>query len=425
MTYKVTYEDPVANRLRFQKDYSYLTPSASTLASAAIDKIDVVDEQTVGQVRHDFLNEDSLKIGGSIADYVQQFVTVQRKPLSLKGREYLRWIYNTRAKYPVASRDIVIVSGRQVEKSTTIAAKVMTLCAIYPSFSALVMEPRVDQIKVISQGRFDPMAQDSEVLQEAWLGSKNVWQVGMKGFNNGSLVNFKSCYYTADASRGITAGFLAIDELQDIISDNIPILEECQSHLQMEPDKVFNLYTGTPKTTSNTLNQHWNDTCQFEWLVTCQSCTNHNYLDEKVIGKKFYICTRCGKQIYPTRHGQWVAMKPSLIDKRWGFRISQIMAPFMSHANVLKKMDNPNIPRRVFNNEVLGLSFDEGQLLLTEADMLKRCEPRPMDPIAQIQNRNTFICGGVDHGTGDYAISGMEDAAARGTKARTQKPSFT
>jgi hypothetical protein len=247
----------------------------------------------------------------------------------------------------------------------------------------------------------------------------------MKGFNNGSIVNFKSCYYSADPSRGITAGFLAIDELQDIISDNIPILEECQSHLQTEPEKVFNLYTGTPKTTSNTLNQHWNDTCQFEWLVSCQSCTHYNYLDEKVIGKHHYICSKCGKQIHPTKHGQWVAMKPSLINKRWGFRISQLMVPFMTHANVLKKMENPNIPRRVFFNEVLGLSFDEGQLLLTEADMLRRCEPRPMLSTTEIRSLKDFVVGGVDHGTGDYAVAGMEESAARGMKARKQKPSFT
>jgi hypothetical protein len=422
MTYEVSYEDPVVNRLLFQKDYSFLAPVTSSLASDVLEEIEVADEQTVAGVKRDL---EGLKIEGNIASFVQRFVTVNRKPLSLKGREYLRWIYNAREKYPKGSRDIVIVSGRQVEKSTTIAAKVMTLCALYPSFSALVIEPRVDQIKVISQQRFDPMAQDSEALQEAWLSSKNVWQVGMKGFNNGSMVNFKSCYYSADPSRGITAGFLAIDELQDIISDNIPILEECQSHLQLEPDKIFNLYTGTPKTTSNTLNQHWSDTCQFEWLVECQSCRHYNYLDDKVIGKRFYICSKCGKQIYPTQHGQWIAMKPSLIDTRWGFRISQLMVPFMSHANVLKKMENPNIPRRVFNNEVLGLSFDEGQLLLTEADVLSRCEPRPMDSAASIKERKVFICGGVDHGTGDYAVSGMEDSAARGMKARKQKPSFT
>lgn len=424
MTYKVSYEDPVTNRLRFQKDYSYLPPLPATLASEKLDEVDV-DEQRVEDIRRDFARDPSLKAEGSIADFAQCIVTVQRKPLSFEGREYLRWIYNARAKYPVGSRDIVIVSGRQVEKSTTIAAKVMTLCAIYPSFSALVIEPRSDQVKVISQGRYDPMAQDSEVLREGWMSSKNVWQVGMKGFNNGSLVNFKSCYYTADASRGITAGFLAIDELADIISDNIPILEECQSHLQLEPEKVFNLYTGTPKTTSNTLNMHWDGTCQFEWLVLCDACKHYNYLDEKVIGKHFYICTKCGKQIYPTQHGEWVAMKPSLIDVRWGFRISQLMVPFMAHANVLKKMENPNIPRRAFNNEVLGLSFDEGQLLLTEADILKRCESRPMDQVAHISKRSVFICGGVDHGTGDYAIGGMEESSSRGMKARKQKPSFT
>jgi len=422
MSLRVKYHDPSTTGVRFRPDeYSLLPDAASLVESGFVD----VDEDSIDEVTREAIDSDDSQIEGWISNFAEALVTVNREPLSLHDRDYLRMIYDVRNEYPNGSRNTVIVSGRQVEKSTTIAAKVMTLCIIHPSFSALVVEPRVDQIKVISQQRFDPMANDSKPLRQGWLSSKNIWQVGMKGFNNGSIVNFKSCYYSADPSRGITAGFLAIDELQDIISDNIPILEECQSHLQMEPDRVFNLYTGTPKTTSNTLNQHWRDTCQFEWLVKCQSCTHYNYLDEKVIGKKFYICTRCGKQIYPTKHGRWIAMKPSKIDYRWGFRISQLMVPFMAHAKVLEKMENPNIPHRVFMNEVVGLSYDEGQLLLTEADILKRCEPRPQDTPENISLRtDVFMCAGVDHGTGDYAVGGMDDGGGRGMKARS-KPSFT
>lgn len=326
-------------------------------------------------------------------------------------------------------RDIAVEKGESFvtdgivsHNSSTMASIFITRCCVNPSYQALIIQPRDAQTKIFSQQRFDPMATDSEILQEYWLGTKNVWQVGSKIFNNGAVSNFKSCFYSADPIRGITAGGLGIDELQDIISDNIPVLEECQSHVL--PEDRFNLYAGTPKTTSNTLNLHYKETTQFEWLVKCQACSNYNFLDAKVIGKHHYICKKCGKQIYPTEHGSWVAMRPSKMNDRWGFRISQLMVPFMTHGDVLAKMENPNIPTRVFHNEVLGLSYDVGQLLLTEADILKRCEPRPPDNHETIhQRQDVFLCAGIDHGTGDYAIGGMGDSSS-GAR-RSSKPSFT
>ena len=64
MTYKVSYGDPVTNRLRFQKDYSYLPPLPTTLASEKIDEVDV-DEQRVEDIRRDFDRDPSLKAEGS------------------------------------------------------------------------------------------------------------------------------------------------------------------------------------------------------------------------------------------------------------------------------------------------------------------------------------------------------------------------
>jgi hypothetical protein len=418
---KISYEDPVSSGIRRainpDKFRVWDTPSCSG---------DLVQEGVV-DVAKDFefeqaFEDNEILLEGKYSDFAQHLVTINRKPLSLEGREYLKPIYDQYEEFPRGSKDIVLVAGRQVEKSSSMASIAITRCCVIPSHTVLVIQPRDAQTKIFSQQRFDPMATDSEVLQELFLGTKNVWQVGAKIFNNGSVANFKSCFYSADPIRGITSGDLFIDELQDVISDNIPVLEECQSHIF--PEDRFNLYAGTPKTTSNTLNLHYKETCQFEWMVKCQGCKHYNFLDAKVIGKHHYICSRCGKQIYPLLHGEWVAMRPSKIDDRWGFRVSQIMVPFMRHSEVLNKMENPNIPTRVFHNEVLGLSYDVGQLLLTEGDILRRCEPRVPDTHETIhKRRDVFLCAGVDHGTGDFAAGGMTDLGVA-RKAST-RPSFT
>jgi hypothetical protein len=158
----------------------------------------------------------------------------------------------------------------------------------------------------------------------------------------------------------------------------------------------------------------------FRSIVRCEGCANHIYLDDKVIGKKGYICPRCGKLIDVLHDGRWEAQRENRKDDCYGFRIPQIMVPFMSHRDVLKKMENPAIPRRVFFNECLGLPFDEGQLVLTRADVIGVCEPRPsVNPTSIGEYGRYFIVAGIDHGVGEYAV------ANRGIRKARSATSFT
>lgn len=356
----------------------------------------------------------------SISKFAERVLAIQRKPLSFEGREYLRRIYDIDPRHPVASRRIVWQAGRQVEKSTTLVGKAVSLCLLNPFFQVLTVEPRSDQVSLFSTQRFKPMCEDSEIISQGWIGSSSIWQVGARGFLNGSINNFKSCYYSADATRGVTANCLEVDEVQDIISDNIPIIEQAMSHIPR--DERFYMFTGTPKTSSNTLSRMYRETCQFEWLVKCKACNRDNYLDDKVIGKSFYICTRCGKQIHMT-DGRWVAFQPSKIDVEWGFRTPQMMVPFISHADILAKMESPNIPRKVLFNEVFGLDYDEGELILTKADIVRQCEPsRPASTPSETRSMyGVRLCAGIDHGTGGYSPTGMNDVVRR----KGMSPSFT
>ncbi len=414
------FVDPFASRFA---DTDFF-PEPSELDEASDPTDPVKDDARVAAEFDRFLADPDKVIRTCISDFAERLLSINREDFTFEGRKYLKPIYNISEKYPEGSRNIILVSGRQVEKSTTLAGKSLVLGSLMPAFFTLFVQPRYEQVKVFSQQRFQPMAEDSAALQKMWLSNKNLWQVGARELNNRSYFNFRSCYYSADASRGITAHNLCIDELQDIISDNIPILEECQSHFGEEPEKRFRLYSGTPKTTNNTLSVQHKESSQFEWLVKCHACNNHNFLDDKVVGKHFYICNRCGKQIYPRIHGQWVAMRPSKMDTRWGFRIPQIMVPFMSHSDVLKKMEDTNIPRRVFFNEVLGLAFDEGELVLTEADVFAACENRPSDTPETIKRWNIPIVAGVDHGTGGYSSVDMHTGAAKQNR-RNVRSSFT
>jgi hypothetical protein len=410
MSFAVQRSNPLAEYLSLDESVRLNLNPYSTRASEANNLVEAVDNgSTIERSPY------------SISKFAEQVISIQRKPLSFEGREYLRWIYDISPDYPVASKRIVWQAGRQVEKSTTLVGKAVALCLLNPFFQVLTVEPRSDQVSLFSTQRFRPICEDSEIISNAWIGSSSIWQVGARGFLNGSINNFKSCYYTADATRGVTANMLEIDEVQDIISDNIPIIEQSMSHIPR--DERFYMFTGTPKTSSNPLSRMFKETCQFEWLVRCSACKRDNYLDDKIVGKKSYICTRCGKQIY-MRDGRWVSLRPSRLDYEWGFRMPQMMVPFIDHADILAKMENPNIPRKVLFNEVLGLDYDEGELVLTKTDILRQCEAaRPASTPANTRSMyNVKLCAGIDHGTGGYSPSGFNDGTIR---RKGMSPSFT
>jgi hypothetical protein len=336
------------------------------------------------------------------------------------NRSYLKPIYDLSIQHPEGSRNMILMWARQCEKSTTAACKSIALMASIPNMKALFIQPRFAQVSVFSQQRFKKIAEDSPRIAEEMLSTMNIWQVGMKEFNNGSIANFRSCYLSADATRGVSADLVNIDELQDIVSDEVPVIEETQSHAL--PDRFFRIYTGTPKSKMNVLPRRYDLSSQFEWMVKCRWCPHWNFLDEKVIGDKSFICTKCGKELYPKKHknpfdpndfgGEWVAMRPSKLDECFGFRISQIQVPFQSFKRVHGKLHDPEVPFPVFQNEALGLASEEGELVLTEQDIRNACEEdrkawdRP-DGIKRV-GRPMFM--GIDHGTGMRSTDTMGKA---------------
>jgi intein/homing endonuclease len=308
--------------------------------------------------------------------------------------------------FTVEKNHTFIVEGLVTHNSTTQSAKSLVLGALFPAYQTLYVAPRFDQVTVFSSQRFKPMAEDSKPLWDEGLlrPSKTLWQVGAKELLNRSFYNFRSCYTTADGCRGITAQALLIDEIQDIISDNVPILEKCQAHWGWETGLRHRMYAGTPKTTNNTLTRRYRQSCQFEWIVRCAHCGFDNFLDEKVIGLKGYICTKCGGDIVMAL-GRWVPMNPAALDVSWGFRIPQMMVPYVTHADVLSQLEDPNISRLKFNNETLGLPYDEGELILTEAIMLKACEANRINmtpaQLGMIAKSGTPVFAGIDHGSAE------------------------
>lgn len=339
-----------------------------------------------------------------VPDKVQQ----KHVNFSFEGRKYLRLPYDT------AARRQLLKCGRQIEKSTMLGNKCLSYCCIINSFNVLYVSPTNQQTKIFSADRLKEPIETSEILK-AWTTSKLSDNVFMKKFINRSQITLRYAYHNADRVRGIPADLILIDEIQDVITDNIPVIEECASH---SDHKLF-LYSGTPKSTDNAIEHYWtNFSTQNEWVVPCErhgtpnepGSWHWNILGEENLGKDGLICDRCKEGINPMHPmAQWAAMnegvKTKLKDYYEGYRIPQLMVPWLGWAEIIDKYTK--YPRSQFYNEVLGLSYDSGTRPLTRQDIIDNCIPGQymhLEGLMAIKAKlGSFspVYAGIDWGTGE------------------------
>jgi hypothetical protein len=332
------------------------------------------------------------------------------KPFSFDQRRYLKQIYDT------PNKRTLLKCGRQVEKSTMLGNKLLSYSCINTALNSLYVSPTNQQTKVFSQDRLKEPIETSNYLK-SWTTTKLSDNVFLKKFINRSQITLRYAYLNADRVRGIPADVICLDELQDLLTDNIPVIEECASHSHL---KIF-MYSGTPKSLDNTIEYYWTTySTQNEWVVPCHRHTIQtkngmsraywNILSEDHIGETSLVCDRCRKPIYAMDpEAQWVALNPDIIKhiaKPYeGFRIPQLMVPWISHEEILQKQKTYSRPK--FYNEVLGLSYDSGTRPLTRQDVLDNCDPRlSLDPEYQTYLLNYVgqafpVYAGIDWGTGE------------------------
>lgn len=326
-------------------------------------------------------------------------------------RRHMRRPYDTPAKR------VLLCTARQVEKSTLLGNIALCYACMVPAYKILYVSPSATQTKTFSVDRIKEPIETSAVLRAftTTMLSQNVFE---KQFVNRSKITLRYAFLNADRTRGIPAHGLLIDELQDVLADNIPVIEQCTSHASDHLKKF--IYAGTPKGLDNTIEFYRSGTSKDgrsmstmgEWVVPCDAHGGDtgrywNILSEKNIGKKSLICEKCGKKIFAQGPGaQWARMSEEGIFE--SYRIPQLMVPWKPWDEIL--LDYGRYPRDRFYNEVLGISFDSGLRPLTTAQVKACCHPDSTmhpDMLRSYKQRsfNQNVFGGLDHGTGEHSYS--------------------
>jgi hypothetical protein len=331
-------------------------------------------------------------------------------PITFDERKYLIRPYDTEC------REVLLMTSRQTEKSTTLGNKLIALCGMNWYQNVLFVTPSATQTKVFSSARIDDIV-DISPMVKALQHKSLTWNILEKEFLTQSKIYLRYAFLNADRIRGISVSSIFYDEVQDLLKDVIPVIRESASRYR----NALHVYSGTPKTFDNSIESIWGkQSTMSEWVVPCEHHTPWHWivLGPKNIGKRGPICERCGHTINPEHpSSQWVAMNPGATVE--GYRICRLMVPwyfkpdfedqdpYKAWNSILHAMET--YPTAQFMNEVMALSYDSGLKPLSRAEVARACDETDTymmdeEQVAALATSHQLY-GGIDWGTGENAYT--------------------
>jgi len=349
--------------------------------------------------------------------FIEHCLERDGKPFRYYKRQHLRQIYDDPG-------DILLMCSRQTEKSTSLANRAGAYL-----YAGEVMEedgkPRPIKVLFFSASWLqaadfskDRLARvlESPCFTESLAGGLPLWpkdrntrskayidQIGEKILRNNASIKLRACHMNADRVRGVSSDVIFGDEIQDILIDLFPVIEESSARSPIRKK----VYAGTPKTFDNSIQKKWEQSTQFEWVVRCPHCTHPQFLTEKSVGEIWHphtqsgcICERCGKPMDP-QNGEWINFGNMNSPLR-GYRVCHVMLPQSKKGwdDILIKQRT--YPEQQYFNEVLGFSHEHANVVLSKDQLYAACN--------EDRKNGTFpgymlngLSAGVDWGLGGKA----------------------
>ncbi len=381
---KKTSSQILAEEQNSKTDIDFSSMLESSLLSDYIkNSLDTQQIQQLRMVQHVMAKTGYL----TLKPLLPLLLSIRGKPYHLHDHFPFAPFFRTRMP-----RTTLLKTGRQVSKSTSLAAQGVLFANCIPYFSTLYITPLFEMVRRFSQNYVAPFIESSPVGR-LFSGETTVNNVLQRSFKNKSQMLFSFAYTDAERIRGVSADKNCIDEIQYMDISFLPIIHET---LSASRDWGIVQYAGTPKTLDNTIEKLWNDSSMAEWIIRCPhpGCGHWNipaleYDLIKMIGPPHsgisevvpgIICAKCAKSINPRPAaqggtGRWVHRHA---DRRWsfvGYHVPQIIMP-MHYADpekwqklVDKLHGKGNVPINVFYNEICGESWDSGSRLVTVTDI--------------------------------------------------------
>lgn len=335
----------------------------------------------------------------SRSQFTERFIQLKGKPFSLNNYPFLRYPYDECAK------EVLLMAGRQVAKSTTLCNILVSEMGCIPYFESLYVSPTLLQTRRFSNQRLKTTIKNSPLMQEFFIDTSVTQNVFEKSFTNGSLINLTHAFADADSIRGVSADRVCIDEVQDILWESVPVILET---LRASKYK-WKMFAGTPKTFDNTIQKLWERSTRCEWCVRCPGCRHTNVPGMGNIGRFGYICSKCQKPL-DVSAGEWVSLWSGA--DRIGYRIPQIITPDTDWNDLRKKIDGGEYSEGRIRNEIMGEPFDIGIKPITMTELIACCRDYVPTDTKKSEYGVAHVFAGLDwavmSGTSVFTAGGMD-----------------
>jgi len=307
----------------------------------------------------------------SLSKLATSLLHLKGKPFSFKGYKPFEAVYNTSAP------NSLLMAGRQVGKSVSLAGRTVIESVAHPYFNTLYIAPLSAQASRFSSTYLDPYLSQG-LIKKYFRDTESKKNVFEKSLSNGSRIylGYGDNELEVDRVRGVSADSLMVDEVQDVDSSAIPVLAETLA----ASEYAFKRFSGTSKTLNNTLEYYWRLSNQMEFGIKCPSCGKWslpNTIDsclQMTRSEKGPMCVSCDT-LLDVESGEWIVGRPSIKDFS-GFHLPQIVFGSRTGskwASIYEKVHNGTYSPAKIANEVFGLAFDFASRPISVSDALKCC----------------------------------------------------
>lgn len=308
--------------------------------------------------------------------------------------------------------DTIFMCGRQLGKSMNLSRAEILDAITIPHLQLLYVAPLQSQTirystlyikEAIASCAVACALQDKE--NEHLSDSNIVKAVHHQSWANGSGLQLTYAKTSPDRARGIFADMIDFDELQDQSTDNIPIISESLT----ASDYGARRFTGTAKTSDNTMEHYWRKSSMCEWVMRCD-CGFWNIptleggvLDMIQADGMHCANKKCGA-LLDVRKGEWVPEFPDRHNVFRGYHIPQVVVPFITEnpsrwARLIRKVIS--LPLQTVTQEILGISCSLGSRLVTQEDIDRNSVLPGVLDLQKKRFEYAFTVGGLDWGVGE------------------------
>lgn len=328
----------------------------------------------------------------SIINWIQKhsIKTEDGSPLDIKSHYFMFEVFTEMAK---AEKNIACLKAAQIGFSTTAIIASMWI-AKNKKIDIIYTLPTSADVHQFAGGKINRIIAQNPVLQD-WVKDKDTTEQKSVGE---SIIYYRGTW-TQKAAMMVSSDLNIYDEID---ASNQDVIEQYSTRLQHSEVKL-EWFFSHPSVPMHGVSKHWERSDQRHWFITCEHCSEEQYMSypesiDEV--RRCFQCKKCKEEISDEtrRTGEWRAKYPNR--DIVGFWIPLFIYSVVSADEILKYRDEKS--EEYFYNKVLGLPY-------AGADNVMDYETLARNFSNEINHQNGRIIIGVDTGVNLHYVIGNQD----------------